>query len=79
MSKEKQKNRIVPINNKLYDSMFVTNIESRLESDPLLTGSLIDLQYVDERIELCINGGNCMRTQLRNSRCIRLHLSWKII
>jgi hypothetical protein len=58
MSKEKQKNRIVPINNKLYDSMFVTNIESRLESDPLLTGSLIDLQYVDERIELCINGGN---------------------
>ena len=58
MSNEKQENRIVPINNKLYDSMFVADIESRLESDPLVVSSLIDLQYADERFDICINGGN---------------------
>ncbi|WP_289857313.1 hypothetical protein [uncultured Muribaculum sp.] len=36
-------NKIIPVNNMLYDSMFVKELESRLESDPLFPGGLLEL------------------------------------
>lgn len=40
-------NGIESINNDLYDEMFVSELEKRLETDPLLTNGLLNLMTPD--------------------------------
>lgn len=56
MEKETKKNsRITNVSNALYDSMLVTEIEKRLESDPLVPGGLIELETNNDGIvPLCL-------------------------
>lgn len=43
MEKNSKENRIVPLNDEIYDSMFLEELEERLETDPLMPGGLINL------------------------------------
>ena len=39
----KKENRIISMNDDLYDSMFLEELEARLETDPIMSGGLINL------------------------------------
>ena len=43
MEKNSKENRIVSMNDEIYDSMFLEELEERLETDPLVPGGLINL------------------------------------
>lgn len=43
MKRLSEENRIVPMNDEIYDSMFLEELEERLETDPLLPGGLVNL------------------------------------
>ncbi|MCX4332149.1 MAG: hypothetical protein OSJ25_01710 [Paramuribaculum sp.] len=51
MEKPKKEERIISLNDDLYDSMFLEELEVRLETDPLLPGGLIDL--IDDVMDSC--------------------------
>lgn len=43
MKEPKKENRIVSMNDDLYDSLFLEELEVRLETDPLVPGGLLNL------------------------------------
>jgi len=43
MKDSKKENRIISMNDDLYDSMFLEELEVRLETDPLVPGGLLNL------------------------------------
>jgi hypothetical protein len=51
------------LNENLYDEFFVKELESRLETDPLGMGGLVDLFDSQEALDTCIwycdTDGNC--------------------
>ena len=49
MEKDKKENRVVSLNENLYDQAFLEELEVRLETDPLLPGGLINL--VDSNVD----------------------------
>lgn len=55
---------IESINNELFDEMFINELETRLETDPLLTNGLLDLMSsqngdIDALCIQCDTGNNC--------------------
>lgn len=59
MDKKINDSRISHISNSLYDSMHIKDIESRLESDPLLPGGLIELEDRTENTDGICLWNNC--------------------
>lgn len=43
MKEKKIESRIVPMNDEIYDGLFLEELEARLETDPLLPGGLLTL------------------------------------
>lgn len=43
MNLRKENDGIVSVNNELYDDVFVNELESRLETDPLMANGLLNL------------------------------------
>ncbi|WP_302591070.1 hypothetical protein [uncultured Muribaculum sp.] len=53
--------RILSINDDLFDELYLQELENRLETDPLLPGGLIELVNADETYCPCYQGNdvNC--------------------
>ncbi len=61
-----EENRIVPMNDEIYDSMFLEELEERLETDPLLPGGLVSLIGGDVDM---LNNCECNDGQLVECDC----------
>jgi hypothetical protein len=61
--------KLKSLNEKLYDDFFVQELDSRLETDPLMTGGLFDLFESQDsaQLDLCI--GYCSENNGCVTRC----------
>jgi hypothetical protein len=48
------------LNDKLYDEFFVQELEARLETDPFMTGGLLDLFDSQDSAQACFCLGKCL-------------------
>jgi len=55
MKDSKKENRIISLNDDLYDSMFLEELEIRLETDPLVPGGLLNLVEGDASQDCNVN------------------------
>lgn len=57
MKKENQ--RIISLNQELYDGMFLEELEQRLETDPIMAGGLVDLMGSENDVICDCNNHMC--------------------
>jgi hypothetical protein len=58
------KKEMISLNDELYNEFFVHELETRLETDPVLAGGLLDVFTIDDGSiaaagDWCIIGNNC--------------------